>query len=117
MSDVDGADGTKQYKLDLTLPRPPVVTTSESEPTGGCDGDFWVDESEAGAGGGTTRSVVAVNAPGNEFSIVYSVGRIDVFLNGLLLTSGTDYTATNGTSVTLSEAVDVGDTLQFWVWW
>ena len=116
VSDVDGADGTKQYKLDLTLPRPPVVTTSESEPTGGCDGDFWVDESEAGAGGGTTRSVVAVNAPGNEFSIVYSVGRIDVFLNGLLLTSGTDYTATNGTSVTLSEAVDVGDTLQFWVW-
>ena len=46
VSDVDGADGTKQYKLDLTLPRPPVVTTSETEPVGACDGDFWADTRE-----------------------------------------------------------------------
>jgi hypothetical protein len=26
------------------------VTTSETEPVGACDGDFWADESEAGAG-------------------------------------------------------------------
>lgn len=42
----DGAevDGVQSYKLDLNLPRPPVVTTSETEPTDACDGDFWVDE-------------------------------------------------------------------------
>jgi hypothetical protein len=53
VSDVDGADGTKQYKLDLKLPRPPVVTTSNTEPTAAssCDGDFWVDESEGDGGG------------------------------------------------------------------
>ncbi|MBL6910392.1 MAG: hypothetical protein ISR34_08220, partial [Pirellulales bacterium] len=49
VADVDGADGTKQYKLNLNLPRPPVVTVSNGvEPTGACDGDFWVDESESG---------------------------------------------------------------------
>ena len=51
--DGTGADGTKQYKLDLNLPRPPVVTTSDGvEPTDACDGDFWVDESEGSSGGG-----------------------------------------------------------------
>ena len=48
VADADGADGTKQYKLDLTLPRPPVVTTSETEPVDACDGDFWADNSEGG---------------------------------------------------------------------
>ena len=46
----DGAevDGVQSYKLDLTLPRPPVVTTSETEPVDACDGDFWADNSEGG---------------------------------------------------------------------
>ena len=51
----DGAevDGVQSYKLDLTLPRPLVVTTSDGvEPADACDGDFWVDESEGGSGGG-----------------------------------------------------------------
>jgi hypothetical protein len=47
----DGAevDGVQSYKLDLSLPRPPVVTTSDGvEPAAACDGDLWVDESEGG---------------------------------------------------------------------
>lgn len=52
----DGAevDGVQKYKLDLTLPRPPVVTTSETEPTGACDGDIWFDETGGVVGGGST---------------------------------------------------------------
>jgi hypothetical protein len=38
----------------------------------------------------------------------YTVGYLDVFLNGSKLTS-TDFTATNGTTVTLTEAAQVSD--------
>jgi hypothetical protein len=71
-------DGVQPYKLDLTLPRPPVVTTSESEPVGACDGDFWVDETEgvitppiAAGGGGETcgrLTVISGDAAGQGIS-------------------------------------------------
>jgi len=41
----------------------------------------------------------------------YSVGRLNVYLNGIFLQSA-DYTATNGTSIVLTEAADSGDILQ-----
>ena len=49
----------------------------------------------------------------NGQTLSYSVGRIQVYLNGLLLTEGAlkDYTATNGTSVVLTEATDSDDIL------
>ena len=37
--------------------------------------------------------------------------RTNVYLNGIMLISGTDYTATNGTTVTLIDAADSGDVL------
>jgi len=49
----------------------------------------------------------------NNQTLSYSVGRIQVYLNGLLLTEGAlrDYTAINGTSVVLTEATDSEDIL------
>lgn len=42
----------------------------------------------------------------------YSIGYVDVFKNGLLLTPS-EYTATNGTSISLNVALTVpGDTLE-----
>lgn len=61
------------------------------------------------------------NAPTTTFSglddnsqtLSYSVGKIQVYLNGLLLSEGAsrDYTATNGTSIVLTEASDSDDVL------
>ena len=46
----------------------------------------------------------------NSNSLAYTVGQIDVFLNGVRL-SAADYTATNGTAVVLGAGAEVGDTL------
>lgn len=43
----------------------------------------------------------------------YSIGYIDVFLNGVKLVETTDFTATDGTTVTLTEPAISGDTVEF----
>lgn len=43
------------------------------------------------------------------FNITYDVGFVEVYLNGVKLVSGTDFTATNGTSVVLTTGATVGD--------
>ena len=42
----------------------------------------------------------------------YSLGYLDVYLNGAKLIVGTDYTASNGTSVTLTQAAAPNDTVE-----
>ena len=43
------------------------------------------------------------------FAATYDSGYIDAFLNGVKLLSGTDFTATNGTSITLASGASVND--------
>ena len=45
------------------------------------------------------------------FSITYVAGAILVFLNGVLLDNGVDYTATNGTSIVLTNGAAADDVL------
>jgi len=47
----------------------------------------------------------------NGNSLSYVATKIQVYLNGILLLDGTDYTATNGTSLTLIQAADSDDRL------
>ena len=48
----------------------------------------------------------------NSVSLVYSVGYEQVYRNGVLLSRGNDYTATDGTTVTLTEATIAGDLIE-----
>ena len=48
----------------------------------------------------------------NSNSLTYQVGRIEVFVNGVRLVPDLDYTATNGSSVSLAEQIDSGDTVE-----
>ena len=48
----------------------------------------------------------------NSVSLVYSVGYEQVYRNGTLLSRGNDYTATNGTSITLIDATLAGDIVE-----
>ena len=61
----------------------------------------------------TTAQTTFSGNDDNSQTLDYSVGRIQVYLNGLLLSEGAsaDYTATNGTSVVLTEASDSEDVL------
>jgi len=45
------------------------------------------------------------------FAVTYTVGDILVFLNGILLDNGVDYTASNGTSVVLTNGAATSDVL------
>jgi len=49
---------------------------------------------------GATTSLTGLN---------YTVGKVHVFQNGVRLVDGTDYTATNGTAITLTVAAQSGD--------
>ena len=48
----------------------------------------------------------------NSQTLGYVVGFLQVFLNGILLDNGTDYTASSATSVVLVNSANAGDTLQ-----
>ena len=69
-----------------------------------------------GGGGGNivTRTVTRSVATANQttFNITYDVGYLDVYLNGIKLDT-TEYTATNGTSVILTEGASENDVLEF----
>ena len=48
----------------------------------------------------------------NGLTLDYAPGYIYVFVNGVLVLDGTDYTATTGTSIVLTEAADSDNTIQ-----
>ena len=61
----------------------------------------------------TVRSMVDTPDAGQTtWAVIYHIGNVMVFLNGVKLISGTDYTADNGTTVVLSAGADVADTLE-----
>ena len=62
----------------------------------------------------TARTVGLQTATANQtsFSFTYNVGFLDVYINGVKLTTN-EFTATNGTSVVLTEGAFLGDQVQF----
>lgn len=48
----------------------------------------------------------------NANTLAYDVGYIDVYLNGIKLVSGTDFTASNGTSIVLTTGAALNDILE-----
>ena len=57
-----------------------------------------------------TTTVFTATANQTTFSVSYTVGFVEVFLNGSKL-SAADFTATNGTSIVLASGATVGDTV------
>jgi len=48
----------------------------------------------------------------NGITLAYEIGYVDVYQNGIRLVNGDDYTATNGTSISFTDAVLSGDTVE-----
>jgi hypothetical protein len=74
-----------------------VLTLSGGIPT-------WASSS----GGTYARTSFTATAGQTTFSATYTVGYVEVYLNGVLLNSA-DYTASSGTSVVLATAASAGD--------
>ena len=80
------------------------------------NGSAWVAATSAVNGTSVRQTYTVGSASGGYdgsttvFPITYDVGFVDVYLNGVRL-AGADFTATNGTSVTLGSAASSGDTV------
>jgi hypothetical protein len=61
---------------------------------------------------GTNGQTVISGSDNNAATLSYTPNAIEVFVNGILLVPTTDYTATNGTSITLVSALYAGDDVQ-----
>jgi hypothetical protein len=102
----DGAAGYKVY-------------AGNTAPTGQNTGDIWIDAS-TGNGIQLVRWRKTIASSGstitglddNNLTLSYTAGNEQVYINGTLITRGQDYTATNGTSVVLTQAAEIGDTLE-----
>ena len=68
---------------------------------------FYFDEYEFSASGGTNESFTGADIAGN--TLKYSVNRLMVFKNGTLLRNGTNYSAANGSSITIVGSTTSGD--------
>jgi len=62
----------------------------------------------SGGGGTYTRTTITATAGQTSFTASYTVGYVQVYLNGVLLNSA-DYTATSGTAIVLATAAAAGD--------
>jgi len=72
---------------------------------------FFQDFDFDGQDGATSNTVFSGNDNAGN-SLAYSAGKVLVYKNGLLLRSGTDYTATNGTSITLASSASNSDVIR-----
>jgi len=82
------------------------------------DGTTWGVHAQAGlVETNTSYAGTSFTATASQtvFTTAYTVGRVDVFLNGIKLPAE-DFTASNGTSITLAVAADVNDTLEVIAW-
>ncbi len=76
----------------------------------GYDGSSW--GTLGGAEFAYTRTNATATAGQTTFSATYNAGYVDVYLNGVKLLVGTDFTATNGTSIVLTTGATVGDNVE-----
>jgi hypothetical protein len=91
-----------------------------SEPASPNDGQIWVDTDGSVVGQAMTRwskaptggTTSLTGADDNSLTLSYTVGYEQVYRNGVLLSRGNDYTATNGTSITLTDATITGDIIE-----
>lgn len=97
----------------LNFPNSPSVndTYTYSGKTWKWDGSVWLPQSSLGY----TKSTFTATAGQTTFVVSYTVGYLEVYLNGAKL-STSDYTATSGTSVVLSVGATLNDLLEVIAW-
>ena len=113
----DGSNGIIELSRD--------VIRSATQPSAPLEGDFWYNTttnsvsywdgstwSSVGAEAQYVRTYATATEGQTTFSADYTVGYVDVFLNGVKLVVGTDFTAGDGTSVVLTSGASAGDSVE-----
>lgn len=91
----------------LTYTFPAAQTPNYFLKTDGSGNLSWVPGSSSAYGRIVTN--FTATAGQTSFTVTYTPGYVDVYLNGIRLLDGTDYTATNGTSVVLTTGAALND--------
>ena len=99
-------DGKMYIKKDVGGTESIVEITAGSGGTGGTAASAILVEYQFTA---TASQTTFTGSDDNSETLSYTANAIQVFLNGILLDSATDYTATNGTSVVLTSAAALND--------
>ena len=81
-------------------------TTTDTMKVYGSSG--WVNAGSS-VNGTSDRQTYTAYSGQTVFAATYDAGYVDVYLNGVKLLAGTDFTATNGTSITLASGAAVND--------
>jgi len=105
----NNAPGTHLYTDDQVGRR---VFVGNTTPTGPVVGDLWIDST---TGSSPNLAITTYTATGGETSVTaaYTVNFELVYLNGVKLIRNSDYTASNGTTITgLSPALTNGDVVE-----
>lgn len=104
-----------------------LVAGSNITLTTSAAGDSVTIASSGGGGGGSVDAGASITefkydvsssttsfsgSDANSNTLAYTAGAVQVYLNGILLDPATDYTASNGTTVVLTDAAVSGDDLQ-----
>ena len=114
-------NGSSFEQVGPTVPQSPIAYQT-SAPTGPATGDLWIDSDGdvdtytrqltrykfVASGGETSLS----GPDANNVTLAYTAGSEMVYLNGALLNRGSDYVATNGTSITSLAALSLNDIVE-----
>jgi len=88
-----------------------VLTAGTGISTSGTYPNFTITNTAPASSNTYTRTSFTATASQTTFTVSYTVGLIQVYVNGVLL-NGADYTATNGTSVVLAVGCNSGDIVE-----
>jgi hypothetical protein len=97
-----------------------IIYAGATAPASPTVGDIWVDDSGSNAGTtiirwralATSGQITISGTDTNGTGLSYNPGYEQVYINGVLLYRGSDYTATNGTSITFTNALILNDTIE-----
>jgi hypothetical protein len=107
----NGTDGTSIKGAGFVMP----VEDGTNGQALKTDGAGNLSFGDAGSSVAYTKTTFTATAAQTDFTVAYTVGYADVFLNGAKL-STSDYTATNGTSIVLATGAVAGDIVEVLAW-
>lgn len=108
------------YDTDSLLGSSGIIYAGSTAPVSPTTGDIWIDNSSVNPDSNilrwrklaTSGQTSISGTDDNSVSLQYTAGYEQVYINGVLMYRGTDYTASNGTSITMLSGLTLSDTIE-----